>query len=134
MDAALKKVALEQAAIILQGTARAILYMLSICMCTTVQHYMYTKGNSYTTPHPINILLSCTTDHSFHEQLLEEGFSDDLTNLLSPLFDSPSTEGDPLTSLATPCIQCISLLANSSRSLRLELVSNCKFLLGLYKG
>ena len=43
MDAALKKVALEQAAIILQGTAQVVLYMLSMHVhhCTTLHVHVY---------------------------------------------------------------------------------------------
>lgn len=78
-----------------------------------------------------------TLDQSLHEQLMEEGFSSDLLNLLRPLFDSStpsSTAEDGLISIASPCIQSLCLLANSSGQLRQELRNNSKLLLGLLKG
>ena len=73
-------------------------------------------------------------DQSLHEQLMEEGFSDDLLNILLPVFDSSPANDDDLFSLADPCIQCLYLLANSSDQLRLNLGNSSDFLLRLFKG
>ena len=116
MDFALKKAALEQAALLLQGTC------MSVCHVTVMS-----KDTYY-----ISLL-----DQSLHGQLMEEGFSDDILTLLLPFLkmeNSSPTFSDDVASLACPCVRCLCLLATSSSKLRLKLSNDSEFLLGLFKG
>lgn len=115
MDVTLKKAALQQAALLLQGKVWIVNILTSGCQ----------PKCSY----------DCISlDQSLHEQLIEEGFSDDLLNILHPLIDTSPTTDDNPSSLASPCIQCLYLITNSSDQLRLQLGNNADFLLDLFKG
>lgn len=117
MDVTLKEAALQQAALLLQG--KECIVMIAC------------PPKCYNN---ISFVICVSLDQSLHEQLIEEGFSDDLLNILQPVIDSsPTTEGN-LSSLASPCIQCLYLIANSSDRLRLQLGNNADFLLDIFKG
>lgn len=68
---------------------------------------------------------------------MEEGFSEDLLNLLQPLIDPKTTSSAPnddIFCIAAPCIKCLYLIASGCDQLRQELSTNSDFLLGLFKG
>ena len=68
---------------------------------------------------------------------MEEGFSEDLLNLLQPLIDPRTTSSAPdddIFCIAAPCIKCLYLIASGCDQLRQELSTNSDFLLGLFKG